>query len=240
MNVWVYAIIHNEAPLLPYFLRHYQSVADKIILFDDQSTDASVDIALRAKAEVRLYPGQGLDDLRFVEFAAETYPEARGRADWVIWVDADEFIYHPYLRMTLGRYMASGVTLPLIDGYAMLARDFPTTDGQIYDEITTGVAYAPESKRCVFNPAIDIRWGAGKHYLEREVGAVASARAELKLLHYRHLGGAWFDGRNARNGARLSERNIALKLGWQVLPENHDRAGWHTQQNLFEHAERVL
>jgi len=230
MKVWTYAIFHNERPMLAYFLRHYTAFSEKVVLFDDHSDDGGPGLASAyANVEVRPYPGAGLDDQAFVDFAAETYKEARGLADWCCWVDADEFIYHHFLLMTLGRYMASGVTLPLIDGYAMWADHFPTTAGQIYDEVKTGTRYAPESKRCVFNPAIDIRWGVGKHNVEELRSAVPSQTAEIKLLHFRHLGREWFDGRNARNGARISDRNRANGAGWQVLPENHDKAGWHTQ-----------
>lgn len=233
--------MHNEAPLLPYFLRHYTSFSDQVVIFDDHSTDGTPDIARTfERVKVQDYPGQGLDDLAFVEFSSQQYRVARGQADWVIWPDADEFVYHPYLLMTLGRYMASGVTLPLTDGYAMLADHFPTGAGQIYDEIKTGVRYGPESKRIVLNPAIDVRWGAGKHFVEFESGAVPSQTAELKLLHYRHLGKDWFNGRNQKNGARISERNIQHNLGWQVMPQNQDRAGWHTQTDMFKDAIQVV
>lgn len=241
MKIWTMCVMHNEAAMLPYFLRHYTAFSDQVLIFDDHSTDGTPDIARSfERVKVQDYPGQGLDDLAFVEFASQAYPQARGQADWVIWPDADEFVYHPHILMTLGRYMASGVTLPLVDGYAMLADHFPTGTGQIYDEIKTGVRYGPESKRIVLNPMIDVRWGAGKHYVEFESGAVPSQQAELLLMHFRHLGRDHFDGRNARNGERISERNRQHNLGWQVWPENFDKANWETQQDMLKDAVQVI
>lgn len=228
MKVWVYSIIHNEAPMLGYFMRHYLTVADRVILYDDHSTDGGPELAQRLGAEVRPYPGYGLDDIHFVEFAAETYPEARGQADWVMWPDADEFVWHPYLLMTLGRYMASGVTLPLIDGWQLYSPVFPTTTGQIYDEVKSGTRWGPQCKRLVFNPAINVRWGAGKHSATSPDG-VDSQQAEIRLLHCRHLGREWYQARNSKNYGHMTERNIAAGLGSQVYPQNQDKHGWQTQ-----------
>lgn len=241
MKLWVYTICHNEAPMLAYFLRHYAPLADKVVLYDDHSDDGGPALAAAyANVEVRAYPGNGLDDLRFVEFAAETYPEARGQADWVIWVDTDEFVYHPYLLGTLGRYMAESVTLPLTAGYAMYAPEFPTGPGQIYDEVKTGMPYAAYSKPCVFNPALTLRWHAGKHGLLNDDNAKRSQAAELKVLHYRHLGAAWFEGRNHRNYTRMTPENIARQHGFQVYDENQPLYGWEPQQAAFTALREVI
>lgn len=241
MKLWVYTIAHNEAPLLAYWLRHYCAVADRVIVYDDHSTDdGPALVTAYPNAEVRAYPGDGLDDMAFIEFAQATYPEARGQADWVIWVDADEFVYHPYLLATLGRYHAESVTLPLVSGYAMYADAFPTGSGQIYDEIKRGVPYAAYSKPCVFNPALNLVWHAGKHGLRQDDGAVRSATAELKLLHYRHLGGAWFEGRNHRNYTRMTPENIQRQHGFQVYDENQPLYGWGPQQAAFKEMRAVI
>lgn len=229
MKLWVYCVMHNERELLPYFLRHYAPIADQVIIFDDHSDDGGMQFAESyANVEVRPYPGAGLDDIEFVEFAARTYPEARGRADWVVWPDADEFVYARDLRGTLEELTAVGVTLPQVQGWAMLSECFPTTREQIYDEVRQGVRYEPGSKPIIFNPALDITWAAGKHTAAAP-GANRGSLTLLKLLHFRHLGEEWFIGRNNRNAARLSARNIAGKMGWQVMPE-HQAGYWQAER----------
>ena len=64
MTIHVYNIVHNEEFLLPYYLRHYEQFADKIFIFDDESTDRTAEIAkAHPKVTYLKYPGWG----RFVE-----------------------------------------------------------------------------------------------------------------------------------------------------------------------------
>jgi hypothetical protein len=243
MKVWVYCVMRNEAPLLPYFLRHYLTFADRITIYDDQSDDGGPAIIQTAGPRVQLlpFPFSGLDDIIFMDFANETYKEARGQADWVIWVDADEFIYHPHILMTLGRYLASDVTLPLVAGFAMWSETFPAGAGQIYDEIKTGVPYDAYSKPVVVNPAIDIRWGAGKHGLHAgHENARRSQEAEIKLLHYRHLGEPYYTARQTRNYTRCTPANIERGLGFQTYPQHQAQNGWAPQRKFFEHMGAVI
>lgn len=228
--------------MLPYFLRHYAPLCDRVIIFDDHSDDGGPALAAAyPNVEVRPYPGAGLDDIEFVEFAARTYPEARGLADWVVWVDADEFIYHHDLRGLLRHYQAQGITLPLVQGYAMFAERFPTTPAQIYAEVRCGTAYAAYSKPVVFDPRLELRWGAGKHDLQDAGAAVRSTTAEIRLLHFRHLGAEYFTARNARNYARMTMANIGRNLGFQVYPENQAGMGWESQVAAIRpKLERVL
>ena len=233
MKVCVFAVMHNEAAMLPYWLRHYRPLADQIVIFDDHSDDGTPGLAWAAGCDVRPYPGAGLDDQEFVDFAAATYPEARGAADWCLWVDADEFIYHPDLRGRLAAFQAAGVRLPPVMGYSMFANAFPTTSGQIYDEVKVGVRAPFFDKPVIFDPRLSLRWIPGKHALAEPVDAKRGAEA-LKLLHFRHLGERHFTGRNARNHARMSARNVAQNYGYQTYPQNQAANGWAAQVKAME------
>lgn len=235
MSVWVFSVMHNEAAILPYWLRHYAPLADRIVIFDDHSDDGTAELAAAyARVSVRPYPGAGLDDQEFSDFAARTYPEARGRAQWVLWVDADELIYHPDLRGALARLLTAGVTLPRVEGYSMFANAFPETDGQLYNAVTVGARAPFFDKPVVFDPKLDLRWIPGKHALAEPVDAERGGAAELKLLHFRHLGERYFSARNARNYARMSARNVVAGLGYQTYPERQADCGWAAQVKAME------
>lgn len=239
MSVWVYSVMHNEAALLPYFLRHYGGFAARVVIFDDHSDDGTAERAAALGADVRPYPGDGLDDQALVDFAAGAYPEARGRADWVLWVDADEFIYHPQLPAVLGWYRDAGVTLPRVAGYQMVSETFPQGCGQIYEQVREGVPDAFYDKPVVFDPRLDLRWIPGKHALAAGAGK-QSATAELKLLHYRWLGAEYVAARNHRNHRRMTVENLARHYGYQVYAENQAAHGWDAQAARFAEKQVVV
>src|SRR5579862_3249330 len=85
-RVVVYAACWNEAPLLPYFLRHYHW-AEKIVLFDNESDDGSKEVAARFSnvewrtMETNVY----LDEPALIHMKNHAWKESRGaNVDFVI------------------------------------------------------------------------------------------------------------------------------------------------------------
>lgn len=219
---WAFCLAYNEAPIIGYWVRHYRTFCERVIVYvDTDTTDGTPAIVEREGGEVRSFASGGhLDDEGFVAFAQEHYKEARGQADWVVWVDADEFLYHPHLAERLTALRAAGVRVPTVRGYTMVADAPPTGTGHIYDEIRLGLPAAEYGKRCIFDPAIDVQWSPGKHAATFAGWPTGTDRNDdpLTLLHYRYLGEAWMVARNARNFARIDENNRAKQHGREVYP----------------------
>jgi glycosyltransferase involved in cell wall biosynthesis len=237
MSAWVYCVMRNEATILPYWLRHYSMFCDRMIIYDDQSDDGTADMAVKLGAEVRSYPFYGMDDSLFVALANEQYKEARGQADWVIWVDADEFLYHPRIARRLKELTELGVTLPTVHGYNMTGDHPPTGPGQIYDEIQTGFPHDRYNKPIVVDPTLDIAWTVGKHSINVSGPFVSNRDDPFKLLHYRWLGRAYFLKRSAHHWARMSATNKANRFCYEMAPGWTGEWGpdWYEQQR--QHAE---
>ena len=232
MTAWLYCICRNEAKFLPYFLRHYEPWVSKLIFYDDQSDDGTRQLITDCpKAELRDWPGtHGIVDDEFVEFANEQWKEARGKAHWVVWVDADEILYHPNITELLVRYLHEGVEVPQVIGYTMVSQRFPTTSGQVYDEIRTGFRDGVWDKKAVFRA--HMHWNVGRHSIDMSrFNPRSSATAELKLLHYRCLGMQYLEWRHARNWERVPERCRALNLGTNCAPGHAEHHGveWFRQ-----------
>jgi hypothetical protein len=219
MRIHVYSLCWNEAQFLPYFLRHYCPLAEKVAIYDNLSDDRSVEIIKSfPNTEVRPYSTQGqLRDDAFLYIKNQTWKESRGTADWVIVVDTDELLWHPNLLGYLEDCKRQGISIPVPIGYEMISDHFPTTSGQVYEEIKNGALFHDYSKFCIFNPSQieDINYGPGCHFAAPKGHVTVDKRGDLKLLHYRFLGLDYVLPRFAARRARMSQLNKAKRWGAQ-------------------------
>jgi hypothetical protein len=233
MRVWLYCICRNEERLMPYFLRHYAPWVERLTFFDGNSTDSTREIiAGYPNAIVENWPGEDalVDDV-FMDFANERWKDARCHADYVIWVDADEFLYHPDMIGLLQRYLAEGVNIPQVRGFTMVSRSFPTTSGQIYDEVRTGFPDCAWDKKAIFRE--NMIWNVGRHSINHPALTIrSSSSVDIKLLHYRALGVDYVRDRHKRNWDRVPERCRRLNLGTNCAPEytGHHSVVWFEEQ----------
>lgn len=225
MSAWAFCLAYNEAPFIAYWVRHYITFCDKVIIYLDKDTDDGSDsIATSEGAEVRVYTGDsGIDDIVFANFASEAYREVIGQSDWVIWADADELVYHPQIQSRLEELHAAGITLPVTEQYVMSSTALPTHPGQVYDhpDFRRGFHIPGGSKVALFNPnELSVHWSAGKHAANVDGNKVRDddTKLPIQILHYRWLGEAYLLARDAKNYARLSRSNRDGGMGYHVWP----------------------
>ncbi len=211
--------------MVPWFIRHYSPWVQKIIVYDEQSTDGTREFLLvqSHKVELRQWPHRGLNDEEFIFLANTWYHEVCGRADWVAFVDMDELLYHPNMLEVLGSYQ--GDVIPST-GYALISPNgWPSNDGkrQLYEHVRTGHRQANYDKKLLHRPHLDFQHTIGRHTepgWPRHDGK-ESADVGVKLLHCHHVGGvADTVYRNQRNW----ERAVNKKYAWNYLPEHNYNA----------------
>jgi glycosyltransferase involved in cell wall biosynthesis len=220
MNVVVCSLCYNESEILPFFLRHYSTIADEINVWDDHSTDGSREL-LKAHPKVILHDWEhndGIAEDKFLEFCYAIYPKFIGLADWVIWPDLDEFLYHPEMGLVLANAKWDGHKILGATGFNMANQGLPLDDGhsQIYDLVKTGCLAPTYNKPVIFQPATAIRWSRGKHRVENVPEQVHDAG--IKLLHYRYLGYEYTKKKNARNYARCGLVTGDKGAAWSCSP----------------------
>lgn len=198
MKLWVYTLCWNEEKILPYFLRHYGEwlCADKIIIHDNESTDNSLAVIKEfghLDIEVRSYGTKDLDSI--TKIRNECWHEARGKADWVLIVDMDEFLFHNDIFGFFDRCEKLGVDIVRPYGFEMISRTFPVDNGkQIWEMIRTGVQCGLYSKPCLFRPdrVVDISYAHGAHDCEVIGTTRYMPSGSCRLLHYKHLSWEYF------------------------------------------------
>ena len=235
MKVACYALAYNEEIILPQFIEHYKKFCDKIVIYDNMSTDNTKQIALDSGCEVISWeaPGGGLNDQCYLEIKQNCYKKDRDDYDWVISVDADEFYTHKEgihgLQKLLEDYTRQGITLPKVIGYNMVG--VGSEDLNI-SNINLGVEDISYSKRCIFNPTLNMSWAWGCHpqhgqeLLNQVVGIKESKTSEVILHHYKYISLSYVLKRHQSYFSRLSsfnkERGLAVHYGYDEDVLRHE------------------
>lgn len=230
MRVDLYTISWNERRMLPFFLRHYEPWVTRFIVFDDGSDDGTAAaLAAHPKVDLRPFPPKnGSFVLAARELWEHAWKESRGRADWVVCTNIDEFLVHPGgIAGYLDQCRRVGVTLVHPLGYEMVARAFPPEGSDLVAHLRRGVPMIGCDKRQVFNPnaIAAMNFMPGRHQCT-PMGTVIEPRvAETLLLHYKRIDPAgYYRARQHALGARLLPRDRELGFGHQyVMTDETDR-----------------
>lgn len=212
MKIEVFCIVNNEERMMPYFMRHYNQFA-RVVILENNSTDRSVDIARSMGARVWEYDiPDVIDDQWYIDVKDSCWKASK--ADWVMIVDCDEFIWHPCIKRVLADTTAT-IFKPKF--YEMFSEKFPTTEGQIYDEVKTGCNGGP--KMNLFKPSEIkyINYEGGCHNAKPKGNVILDSESDIRTLHMRFLSLDYVKERNARASKRLSEFNLQTGLGFHYL-----------------------
>jgi glycosyltransferase involved in cell wall biosynthesis len=238
MKIEVYAICYNEEVMLPYFLRHYSQIADKIVIYDNYSTDRSDEICRQnPKVELIKYDsGNQIRDDIYLEIKNNCWKKST--ADWVIVCDIDELLVQLQAPIDLDNW-----TVIMPDWFEMVSDRLPDIkEDQIYYDknFNQGVSQGQISKCIMFRPAAikEINYHPGAH----GIAAVGDVRvlhtSDMGILHYKHLSLEYVIQRHKLFGQRLSEINKINKWGVQYeFSDEQTRTGWH---NLWDNRKRVI
>lgn len=211
MKVEAYILAFNEAETIHLTIAHYKQFCDRIIIFDNFSTDNTRDIAEGLGCEIKPFGIAGvLDDKEYLKVKNHVWKGSD--ADWVIVCDADEILRVGLDDLSVAKFYDR--TIFMTNGWNVFSNDIPK---ESWSEITTGIPDSKYSKQVIFNPKKikEIGYVYGCHENKPE-GEVRYSDIELTLFHYKHVGGAKrVADRHALYESRRSDFNKKWKLGFQ-------------------------
>ena len=224
MPIHLYTSTWNEEAMVPFFLQHYEPLVDRIIVYDDHSTDRTVQL-LRASSKVEVRPLQREAESfidKHVQLFETCWQESRGQADWVCLADMDEFIFHPEWHQYLAEQKSTGVTMIQALGYDMISAEFPPAGTALATSLVKGERDLHLDKTPLFAPdAIEqINHAVGRHRCA-PVGRVTLPRQyRMQLRHYKNLGLDYVLARTHALATRLTNDDVARNWSLHYLRDD--------------------
>lgn len=226
--ITVMSLCRNEFPMLKWYLRCYEMIADEILIWDDNSDDGSREL-LRSHPLVKLYdcPWSGINEDASLHHFYSMLATRRGYG-WTIVVDIDEIIIGQTSDWMKIKMAESDGEFEVVRtaGYNMFTEftynaclpsprdEFPYEQKQLWQIHPNGVYSSCYSKPIVVRYGCRPKWTRGRHQLEK-CNLKRSEQPLLKLLHYGFRHPSFVTSKNANNLARCTDKSY----GWTCQPD---------------------
>ena len=181
MKIHLYAFSYQDGKMLPFFLKYYSTIVDKMTIYDSGSTDNSNILFKKYGVEVKQTGHKVWDWDAGQKLMNEIWKGAD--CDYVIFPDIDEIYYHPNLREYLESKVGE-VDIFQSRGFQMVSKVFPKDNESLFD-IKMGVADSLYNKFRIFNPKIKITF-VSAHDIRTTSRKLE--RFSTLNLHYKYLG----------------------------------------------------
>jgi hypothetical protein len=216
-RVVLFTLSWNEARVLSFFFRHYDSWVDRYVIYDDGSTDGTLDrLAAHPRVEIRRFLRSVPDS--FVEshraWQNNVWKEVRGSADFVVITAIDD---HPDMPSYLRACKAAGaIAIPAL-GFNMIADGFPPADAHLAETLRLGAPDSQMSKLSLFDPdaIAETNFGPGRHIASPTGRVAIPATDEVLNLHYKYLGRDYVAARHKALRAGLGDHDFRQGFGEQ-------------------------
>jgi hypothetical protein len=165
MEINIFLLCFNESALLPHTINHYKKYLPscKITIYDNESTDNSVDIAKNLGCSIVSWNSNNIiDDELYIELKNSVWKKCN--SGWIIMADMDEFLC--VTEVELMKEKELGTTILQIDGCDIIGESetLDLTDIDL-QKINKYIKNNYESKNLCFlrEEIVDMNYSLGAH-----------------------------------------------------------------------------
>jgi hypothetical protein len=212
MEINIFLLCYNEGYLLPHTINHYKKYLPscKITIYDNESTDNSVEIAKLHGCEVVSWSSNNIHN-EYIQIDLRNNIWKKVNNGWIIMADMDEFIC--VTETELLEEMNNGTNILQIEGKDMIGESDTLDLSDInLQEIKKYVENSNESKNLCFlrEKITEMNYGAGSHFCYPE-GEIKYSLKKYINKHMNFLGLKFIINKNIKRYERNEEMR---KIGW--------------------------
>lgn len=211
MNVTIYTVAYNEELMLPFFINHYRKQFPNchIVVYDNQSTDRTVEIARESNCEIIQYDTNNtISDSKYLEIKNNCWKSST--TDWNFVCDVDELCQINIENLIHESNV--GTSIIRFVGYDMVNTSEDPSNITI-EGLCNGVRNWYYDKSVAFNKSkiSEINFEPGCH-TSFPSGDIQYSENHYNLFHYKFIGEDYVISRYKLFSSRLSTEN--LHAGW--------------------------
>ncbi len=205
-------ICYNEEKLMQFVIdKHKKNFPNaRIIIYDNESTDSSVEIAKRNGCEVRTFKTGGMDDGIHMNIKNSCWKEPSDN-NWVLIADLDEIPQITAEQLLREEKLGTSIIKP--QGY-----DFVGPESGFDLEGLDHLFKHGAGKYQIFNrrKIKEMNYGAGAHQCN-PTGTVVYSKEAYDIYHYKWISYEYVRDRHKMYAARRSENNKKHNWSYQYL-----------------------
>lgn len=210
--VTIYTITYNEEMLIEFFIKHYKKLFPNchIVVYDNESTDNTANIATNLGCEVRLYSTNNtLSDGKYLEIKNNCWKNSK--TNWNLICDCDELVL--INDIDLKQEESLGNNIILFEGYTMINN----TNIINIESMKRGYRDRGYDKMYLFNKKQieEINYAPGCHScnpIAKNGYIIKYSNNIYRALHYKCLSPQYTIERNKLFSQRMSKENE--EKGW--------------------------
>lgn len=219
-----YVLCYNENDIVKYAIDYWSYIREQVdlnvIVYDNGSTDGCLDELSKYNwIELRSFTSEGQNDIIQAQIKNTCWKEAKGKADFVIVSDFDEFLWGD-MASTLEYMKVNGCDVLGTYWYAFCGESMPTyTPGKYLHQLVKRgykqyINHMPHYKHLgkfmVINPNTieTMNWSVGNHICNPSPAAKLYVTDKVTAFHVnKGLSEDYFVSRRKKMNSRLSDVN---------------------------------
>lgn len=251
---WV-VLCKNEEDIIPFCIQYWSRIADKVIVYDNHSTDSSIELLSKYDwIEIRTFDSDGQNDVIQKQVKEQAYLEFKDQCDILIITDMDEVFYFNDFKAISEAFVSGGYNILMTPIFSLCEDSKPpySEDKLLHQQchkfykqkMNHMQGFDDYSKLSIFNTKITekVNMSVGQHYVQTSPQMKIMLSMDGFNLHIdKGLSKSFFIEKRQKMGANLSETNKRANMCIEYLKsvEELEKEYNEKQKNAFDLNERL-